>query len=143
MPIREIDIWDKFDGRICFEGPNEVTVMVGPCSGLLLNDAKIPMDGRHYKCGGVIILRNGRHLRASLSLRTHTFDFLEREAVWCKIQDTWYKTEEPEFLQALGLSHDDAFPYTWLPDRPLAYHEKGPYAMNWYDEAKRKTTEKK
>lgn len=141
MPIREKDIEEKYDGRIHFEGPNEVTVLVGPCSGLLLREPTIPMDGRHYKCGGKIILKNGREVRASLALQTHTFDFLERDGVWCKVEDTWYKPDEPEFLVALKITEEEAFPYTWLPDRPLAYHEKGPYPMNWYDEVKRKSTE--
>ncbi len=123
---------EESDYRIHFEDPGQVTVLVGPCSGQRWKPHKIPMDGRHYKCAGKIILKNGAELRANLPIRTHTFNFLEREGVYCQIGDTWYSPDEPEFLSTLGLLAEQTFPFTWLPDRPLDYHEPGPYPMDWY-----------
>jgi len=135
MPITPEKI-EQSEFRIHFEKPGEVTVLNGPCSGTRWKEKKIAMDGRHYKCAGKVILKNGTELFANLRIRTHTFDFLEKEAVYCQIGDTWYRPNEPEFLATLGITSDEAFPYTWMPDRPLDYHLPGPYPMDWYAEVK-------
>jgi hypothetical protein len=136
MPIREQDIEEKFDGRIHFEKPGEVIVIVGPCTGHLWKEPRIRLDGRHYKCAGTIILKNGEKLFANFRIRTDSFDFLERDTVYCKLGETWYRTNEPEFFEALGIMPEDALPYTWLPDVPLDYREKGPYPMDWFAAAR-------
>jgi hypothetical protein len=138
MPIKP-EIFTNPDCRIHFEKPGEATVLNGPFSGKAWKETKITMDGRHYKCAGKVILKNGTELFANLPIRTHTFDFLEREGVYCLIEDTWYRPDEPEFLEKLGITSDEAFPYTWMPDRPLNYHIPGPYPMDWYASIKSKT----
>jgi hypothetical protein len=118
--------------KIYFEKPGECKVLVGPCSATIWRDDKIPLDGRHYVCAGTVILKNGKKLFANLRIQTHHFDFLERKGVWIQVGDTWYQPNEPEFFAVLGISSEDAMPFTWLPDRPLDYREKGPYPMDWY-----------
>jgi hypothetical protein len=118
--------------KIRFEKPGECTVLVGPCTARFWEGKKIPLDGRHYICAGTVILKNGKKLFANLRIQTHHFDFLERNDVWVQVGDTWYQTNEPELFTVLGVSPEEALPYTWLPDRPLDYHEKGPYPMDWY-----------
>ena len=137
MPITP-EIIKQSDYRIHFERPGEATVLVGPCAGKKWTGMKIIMDGRHYKCAGTIILKNGKRLFANLPIRTHNFDFLERDGVYCQIGDSWYKPGEAEFLSVLGISADEAFPYTWLPDIPLDYRESGPYPMDWIASVKAK-----
>ena len=73
------------------------------------------------------------HVPANFEINTHTFDFLERDTVrvFIKKEQAWYSMEEQELYDILGLTKEEALPYTWLPDRPLSYHEKGPYPMKW------------
>lgn len=132
MPLRLNDI--KQNGApFSFESKGEVIVRTGPSSGAPLHAAKIPLDGRHYICAGTIILKNGKELLANFEINTHTFDFLERESVKIYIdkEKAWYNVNEPELYDILGISEDDALPYKWLPDKPLDYHDKGPYPMHW------------
>ena len=134
MPLRLKDI--EQDGvPISFESKGEVTVRTGPCSGSPLQLDKIPLDGRHYVCAGTIILKNGTELQANFEINTHTFDFLERDTVRIYIdrEKAWYSMKEDELYEILGVSKEDALPYTWLPDKPLNYSEQGPYPMNWYE----------
>ncbi len=134
MPLRLKDI--EQDGvPISFESKGEVTVRTGPCSGSPLNSDKIPLDGRHYVCAGAIILKNGTELQANFEINTHTFDFLERDTVRIYIdrEKAWYSMKEDELYEILGVSKEDALPYTWLPDKPLNYSIQGPYPMNWYE----------
>ena len=120
---------------ISFQKKGEVSVRNGPCSAGELSAKKIPLDGRVYICGGEIILKNGRRLRAHFEIQTHTFDFLDRESVWVTLDaDMWYTLDERELHKLLGLKRKDIFPYRWLPDRPLKYHVPGPYPMEWPEE---------
>jgi hypothetical protein len=132
MPFRLADI-ERYGVPIHFLEKGEVMVRVGPCSSTFLNASKIPMDGRYYICSGIIILKNGKKLIANFEINTHTFDFLERDTVKIYIdkEKTWYYIHEPELLNIIGITSEDAFPYTWLPDRPLDYHQAGPYPMKW------------
>lgn len=134
MPITDKQL-EKPD-RIYFHKAGEVTVLIGPCSGMAWTGAKIPLDGRHYRCAGKVILKSGQELRADLALQTHTFDFLEREHVHCRLGDAWYRMDEPELMTALGIRAEDAFPYRWSPDRPLDYHKMGPYPMSFANAAR-------
>jgi hypothetical protein len=135
MPLRLIDI-EKYGAPISFLGKGEVQVRVGPCSASPWNDKKIPLDGRHYICSGTIILKNGVRLIANFEINTHTFDFLERDTVKIYIdgQKAWYYIDEQELYEILGLTKEEALPYTWLTDRPLDYHNQGPYPMKWPDD---------
>ena len=127
-----------FDDRIYFLEPGKCQVLVGPCSVTSWLEPKIPLDGRHYHCAGKVILKNGRELRAELRIQTHHFDFLERDATRVFLDDVWYRMNEPELYKALRMKQKDALPFTWLPDVPLDYHVKGPYPMDWYEDAKRR-----
>lgn len=128
MPYTE----DQLDEHnIWFDPPGRATVFVGPCSGSPWVGPTIPLDGRRYHCAGKVILRNGVELFANLPLRTDTFDFLIREEVYCKVGELWYGMDEPSLYERLGLSREQALPYTWLPDIPLAYREPGPYPMHF------------
>jgi len=137
MPLRIKDI-EQYGAPISFEGKGKVTVRIGPCSGTNLKANKIPLDGRHYICAGTIILKNGMKLQANFEINTHTFDFLERDTVKIYIdsEKAWYFMNEDELYKILGVSREDAFPYTWEPDKPLDYHIPGPYPMNFYDNDK-------
>ncbi|HPS58939.1 MAG TPA: hypothetical protein PK514_12610 [Spirochaetota bacterium] len=129
MPFTQDDLYNL---PISFERENETTVLVGPCSGKAYKGKKIPLDGRHYKCGGTIILKNSRKFRASLSIQTHTFDFLELDDTYIFYNDVWYKWDEKEFLEIINETEKSAFPFKWIPDIPLDYHDKGPYPMSFY-----------
>jgi hypothetical protein len=142
MPITP-EIIAKSEGRISFQKPGEAIVLNGPCSGRKWTEKKIALDGRHYKCAGKIILKNGMELFANLPLRTHTFDFLEKEHVYCLIGDTWYYANEAELLPKLDIPSEEVFPYTWIPDIPLNYRDSGPYPMDWYKSAKAKAAANK
>jgi len=132
MPLRLEDM-DRYGAPISFLKKGEIMVRVGPCSATFLNEPKIPMDGRYYICSGTIILKNGTKLMANFEINTHTFDFLERESVKIYIdkEKAWYYFDEQELFNILGITHTEALPYTWLPDRPLNYSEQGPYPMKW------------
>ena len=134
MPFRLADI--ERDGvPISFLNKGEIMVRVGPCSATFLDADKIPLDGRHYICSGTIILKNRMKLIANFEINTHTFDFLERDTVkiYIEMEKTWYYIHEPELLDILKVTPEEAFPYTWLADRPLDYHQAGPYPMNWLE----------
>lgn len=120
------------DYRIWFDGPGHASVLVGPCSGSPWHGEKIPLDGRHYSCAGRVILKNGRELFANLPVRTHTFDFLDWENVYCNLEGRWYGVDEPCLYEQLGLTPDEALPFTWVPDIPLDYSVPGPYPMVWH-----------
>jgi hypothetical protein len=119
--------------RRSFEQRGQVTVMIGPCSGTAFKEKKIPLDGRHYIAGGVVILKNGKRLRAELRIQTHEFQFLERDGTYVETERGWFLCDDPDLLLVLGVTHADAFPFTWLPDVPLDYHEPGPYPSDWYE----------
>ncbi|MDZ7694384.1 MAG: hypothetical protein U5K69_25220 [Balneolaceae bacterium] len=131
MPFREEDIQNV---PISFLEPDKVMVRVGPFSAEFLQEPKIPLDGRHYKCAGKLILKNGQELRANFELQTHTFDFLEKDSVYVYVNGAWYSLDESELFEELGVLKEDALPFKWQPDRPLDYHESAPYPMNWYEE---------
>jgi hypothetical protein len=130
MPFTKQDL-DLYPIR--FEKQNGVTAIIGPCTGQTWTGEKIPLDGRHYECGGSLILKNGETVRASFRINTSGFDFLERNSVYVPVDDTWYSWDELELLKKLGLTRDEAFPFFWQTDRPLDYHNKGPYPMRWPD----------
>ena len=134
MPVRLIDI-ERYGAPISFLDKGEIQVRVGPCSASFLHNKTIPLDGRHYICSGTIILKNGVRLQANFEISTHTFDFLERDTVKIYIdkEKAWYSFDEQELYDLIGVSKDEALPHTWLPDRPLDYHEEGPYLMKWPD----------
>lgn len=117
---------------IVFNRRREISVRVGPCTARPLLEKKIPLDGRHYICGGELILNNGRRVRAHFEIHTHDFDFLERSSVWCTLDgDMWYQIDDREFHRLLGLRKSEIFPYRWRPGIPLDYYKRGPYPMKW------------
>jgi hypothetical protein len=129
MPFTKRDLEQA---PISFCKENEACVIVGPCSQSVWDEPKIPLDGRKYCLGGKIILRNNLVLRASFTIDTTTFDFLVKPSAYVYLNEVWYKLDEPELLEKLGLTYDEAFPFKWSPDRELNYREKGPYKSDWY-----------
>jgi hypothetical protein len=117
------------DVPISFCARNQAWVMVGPCSKSLFSARKIPLDGRKYVLGGEIILQNGMRLSASFDIDTTVFDFLVKDSVWVHLEDAWYRWDEPELLTQLKIAYEEAFPFTWIPDIPLAYSARPPYKM--------------
>jgi len=132
MPLRLKDI-EQNGIPFSFQKKGEVDVRTGPCSATILRDKKIPLDGRFYICAGTIILKNGTRLQANFEINTHTFDFLERDSVkiFIEKEQAWYFMYEDELYELLGMTKEEALPYTWLPDRPLDYPNPGPYPMKW------------
>ena len=130
MPLRLKDI-EQYGAPISFQEKGTATARTGPSSGSPLLSDNIPLDGRHYICAGTIIFKNGIKVQANFEINTHTFDFLERDTVkiYIEKEKTWYYADEQELLDILGIKNEDAFPYMWLPDIPLDYHDKGPYPM--------------
>lgn len=137
MPLRLKDI-EKYGAPISFLDKGDVEVRVGPNSATFFKDKKIPLDGRHYICAGIIILKNGKKLRANFEISTHTIDFLDRDSVKVYIdkEKAWYYMDEQELYDILRINKDQALPHRWSPDRPLDYHEKGPYPMKWPNDDK-------
>ncbi len=132
MPLRLKDVED-YGAPISFQKKGQIDVRVGPCSSTIWRGDKIPLDGRYYICAGTIILKNGTKLQANFEINTHTFDFLERDTVkiFIEKEQAWFYMKEDELYEILGFTKDEALPYTWLPDRPLDYHNQGPYPMKW------------
>jgi hypothetical protein len=131
MPLSQKQL-DEDGVPISFEPKGEVRVRVGPCSAKSLNTPTIPLDGRRYICAGEILFKGGRRVRAHFEIQTHTFDFLDPESVHCTLGgDLWYHISEPELATALAMSQSDMKPFEWIPDRPLADTEPGPYPMKW------------
>jgi hypothetical protein len=95
MPLRLADI-EKGGVPISFLDEGQVQVRVGPCSSSVLGSQKIPLDGRHYICAGLVCLKNGIKLQANFEINTHTFDFLERDSVRAYIEKerAWYYLDE-------------------------------------------------
>jgi hypothetical protein len=135
MPFRLDDI-ERTGAPISFLAKGEISVRTGPCSAKSFNGKKIILDGRHYVCAGTVTLKNGMKLRANFEITTHTFDFLQRDTVkvYIERERAWYYITEQGLYDLLGTTKENALPYTWLPDRPLDYHNVGPYPMKWPDE---------
>ena len=129
MPFTKHDLEQA---PISFCKKNEAWVIVGSCSKTVWDEKKIPLDGRKYILGGEIILKNNTVLRASFDIDTTTFDFLVKGSVYIYLNEVWYRWDEPELLEKLGLNPDEAFPFKWLPDRELNFTDKGPYKFDWY-----------
>jgi hypothetical protein len=102
-------------------------------SAVVLQDGPIPLDGRVYKCGGEIILKNGRRLPAEIGLNTALAIPFVSETTWISPDDRkmWYQLDEPEFLEVIQLSAADAFPVKWITGRPLRHADRGPYEVSW------------
>lgn len=130
MPFTKEDLSDT---PIYFERENTVSAIVGPCTARAWTGNKIPLDGRQYCCGAIVIFKNGERHRASIRIDTTTFDFLIRGSVYIVIDDVWYKWNEPELLDKLKTTSEEVFPFYWQTDRPLDYHQPGPYPMKWPD----------
>ncbi len=123
---------DADELRFTFKKKNDVWVCVGPCSVKFFGEAKIPLDGRRYDCGGIVILKNGQEYRASFTIDTTTFDFLDKDSVYINVEDLWYRWDEPELSLKLNVKKEEIVPFTWLPDRPLAFGDNGPYPMDFH-----------
>ena len=116
---------------ISFCNENDAWVIVGPCSMTVWREKTIPLDGRKYILGGKIILKNNLVLNASFDIDTTTFDFLVKSSVYVNLSEIWYRWDEAQLLEKLGVSYVEAFPFKWLPDRELDYYNKGPYKCDW------------
>ena len=117
---------------LSFLDPGQVHVRCGPNSVTGLDADRIPLDGRHYVCAGEVILQDGRRLRANFEVATHTFAFLQRDSLKCTLDgEDWYGLDDPAFLKLLGLKKKDVAVFDWQSDRPLNYHEPGPYPMDY------------
>lgn len=133
MPITEKEIEDA-DWRFSFMKPGTAQVWVGPGTVSFWNEPVIHLDGRHYLCAGRLFFRDGTVVRAHFQIQTHTFDYLERDSVWCCVNDVWYRLTEPELYQALRIDPATALPYRWQPDIPLAGEVGQTYRADSYDQ---------
>jgi hypothetical protein len=115
--------------------PGAVRVYVGPCTVSAFKGKKIPLDGRRYACDGRVFLRSGHELRAKFSVDTTDFDFIDLKSVVLFHNSLWYRWDDEALFKALGTTKDAALPFTWVPDRPLDYHEHGPYPMRFEGDA--------
>ena len=81
-------------------------------SAVWLGDEPIPLDGRVYRCGGEIILRDGRVLPAQIELDTSLDCPFVGAHTWCTTDhgETWYRLDEPDLLDALAMDREEAFP---------------------------------
>jgi len=111
--------------------PGAVHVFVGPCSVMTFAGKRIPLDGRKFACDGQIFMRTSQQLRAKFHVDTTDFDFIDLESVLCFVKSRWYRWDEDELFEELGTTKEAALPFRWLPDRPLDYHEEGPYPMRF------------
>jgi|688.fasta_scaffold602778_1 hypothetical protein len=126
MPVTKKDLEEL---PISFCGKDDVWVIVGPCSASFWKEYKIALDGRKYKTGGTIILKNGQSFRASFYVDTTTFDFVKSDSIYLNIGEDWYNIEEQELLTKLSITQDDIYPLKWQSDRPLDYHVKPPFTL--------------
>lgn len=130
MAFYEKDI-EKHDAPISFLNENEVMVLCGPCSAKFFKKNKIPLDGRHYLCSGIIRFNNGLTLRANFEINTHTFDLLEKDSVivFVESEKAWFYITDKKLTSVLMIKEDEIFPFEWIPDRLLDYHQNPPYKM--------------
>ena len=116
---------------IKFAEKNEVYIRIGPCTFKKQKLLTIPVDGRLYECSGTIYLANGLDLQASFRIRKTQDPLLIEDSIYTKIDDVWYKLDEPDFYKKTELEANDIYPITWLPDIPLQTKEEGPYTLDW------------
>jgi hypothetical protein len=127
MPI-PLEVVDQFLGHPD-PGSTEVKVRsienrlgAGPFRG-----PSIPIDGRSYILYGYTILPAGVRIPTRFEIDTRKPTLLVGEGKW-HIAGTWYWPFEPEALQVLGVSPEEARPFAWLPNVPIQTVEKPPYS---------------
>lgn len=127
MPFTPQDLYDKPISFCSHKG--ETWVIVGPHSKKAWKEKRIPLDGREYECAGVIILKTGQELRASFSITTTNYSFIKMDTVHIPFEGTWYRWDEPELPEVLGIQIEEFELHQWKTDKPLDYHKKAPYLI--------------
>jgi hypothetical protein len=88
--------------------------------------ASIPFDYRSYVLYGETILPGGTRVLTRFDIDTRKPALLVDEGNWY-IQGTWYDAFEPEALELLGVSPDEARPFSWTLNVPIETIEEPPY----------------
>ncbi|MBK6621856.1 MAG: hypothetical protein IPG32_13675 [Saprospirales bacterium] len=126
MPYTKKDLEEL---PISFCEKDQVWVLVESFGKVSWDGAKIPLDGRTYKTGGIITFQNGQVFRASFYVNTATWALIDPEHICIYIDEVWYQVAEPELLAKLNLSLSDIFPLSWQTDRPLDRYGQGPFIL--------------
>lgn len=129
MPLRINDL-EKYHIKLAER--NEVFVWAAPCIAKKMEFEIIPMDGRKYECGGLIILANGLTLQASFRIKKEPNEpLLIKDSIYTKIDDIWYQLAEPAFIEKTELTTSEIFPIQWSTSIPMDHKDRGPYDENW------------
>jgi hypothetical protein len=116
MPIPKETAYDK----IGEPSPGDVWVYVNKFGGAKhFGHPTIPLDGRKYRCDGVIIFRNGTSIRAKFSLIASNEEILIDNVI-CFHNGLWYGNDEDDLFKELQTNRDDAAPMMCLPDRSVS-----------------------
>jgi hypothetical protein len=108
-------------------GSREVRVSSEPIPGFVRFDgASIPFDNRSYILYGSTMLPGGTRIATRFEIDTRKPTLLVGQGLWY-IQETWYRAFEPEALDLLGVSSDEARPFSWTPNVPIGTIEEPPY----------------
>jgi hypothetical protein len=111
---------DVADDRIGKPSPGSVWVFVDQFGGAkYFKDETIPLDGRKYKCDGLVILNNGTQLRAKFNLIASK-EQLVIDNVLCFYDGLWYPNDADELFKVLHITKEQALPMMCLPDRNLS-----------------------
>ena len=116
MPIPKETAYDKIGDP----SPGKVLVFVDRFGGAMhFPDAPIPLNGRKYRCDGVVIFKNGTRIRAKFNLIASNEEIVIDNAI-CFYNGLWYGNDEDDLFKELQTNKDDAAPMMCLPDRNLS-----------------------
>jgi hypothetical protein len=85
----------------------------------------IPLDGRTYIAHGTTLLANGVTVRSRFEIDTSRSSPLSG-SLWY-IDGKWYVPFEPAALEVLGVSREEASPFSWMTNVRLRSLEDPPY----------------
>ena len=119
------------DDKIGEPSPGGVWVFVNRFGGAkYFPHATIPLDGRKYRCDGLVIFKNGTRIRAKFNLIASNEEIVIDNVI-CFYNGLWYGNDEDDLFKELQTNKDDAVPMMCLPDRSLSGLQ-GPFPIGTF-----------
>ena len=93
----------------------------------LFRGESIPLDGRTYIFYGYTIFPCGIRVASDFEIDTKCPTLLPKTARLWHIDGTWYMSFHADALAVLGISPENARPFSWVPNVPIQTVEQPPY----------------